>query len=202
MNHGAKFVIPLLLLAGCHPATPTPQEEQASLLKAIHSDRLKRSEDHISPLHVHPDDSLMAEGIWIPEPDDSAHALAFPEQTRILCNKGEENCMEIEIRFVTVGDVTTVKGPEETIWPIKSWDRDSLLAEYGPWPQFPPGPDKCQKHVLSIVFASGTVTTSDIPTHGEGCEAFKETNSYRLAGGYYALDTSPRNDAARDTSAK
>lgn len=201
MSRSPRFALALLLLAGCHSAL-TPDQKAANTLKALHSDRIKRDFMPGPALNVDSDGSLMAEGIWIPEPDDSAHALVFPEQTRIRCDKGEENCLEMEIRFVTLGDITTVKGPEETTWPIKSWDKNSLLAEYGPWPQFQPGPEKCQKHVLSIVFASGTVTTSDIPTHGEGCEGFKETESYRLVSGYYDLDMSPHNDALRNTSSK
>jgi hypothetical protein len=200
MNLKWSVALALLLVAGCHSATPSPQEEHAAALKALHSDRLKRSEiAGVSPLVVGPDGSLDADGIWIPEPDDPAHTLAFPEQTRIDCNRGEENCIEMEIRFVVVGNIITVKGPEETIWPIKSWDRNSLLAAYGSFPSTRPD-EKCYSHTLSIVFASQTVTTSDIPTHGPGCEGFKETNSYRLAWGSYDVDVSPKNDAIPDTT--
>jgi hypothetical protein len=199
-NFTLAFVI--LLVAGCHSAAHYPQEEQGTALKALHSDRIKRDAGGIPTLTVFSDGSFMADGIWIPEPDDQAHALVFPEQTRISCNRGEKNCSEIEIRFVVVGNIITVKGPEETLWQIKSWDHNSLLAEYGPFPQFKPDPDSCHKHVLSIVFASGTVTTSDIPAPRPGCEPFKETNTYRLESGWYDVDTSPNNDAIKDTSAK
>lgn len=201
MNPKLSAVLALLLIAGCHSATPTPQEEQAAALKALHSDRLKRGEiAGVPALLIDPDGSLNADGMWIPEPDDHAHALAYPEQTRIICNVGAEYCVEMKVSFFVVGNIISLKGPEETLWPIKTWDKQTLLAEYGPWPQFKPGPEKCQKHVLSMVFASGTVTTSDIPTHGEGCDEFKETNSYRLANGSYNVDVSPHNDAIRDTT--
>ncbi len=201
MNLKLSAALTLLLIAGCRSAPPTPQEQQATALKALHSDRLKRSETAgVSALIIDPDGSLDADGMWIPEPDDKAHALAYPEQTHIICNVGAEYCIEMKISFIVIGGFLSVKGPEETLWPIKTWDKRSLLAEYGPFTQFQPGPEKCQKHVLSMVFASDTVTTSDIPTHSEGCEEFKETNSYRLANGWYNVDISPNNDAIRDTT--
>jgi hypothetical protein len=200
MRFKLSIALALPLLEGCHSAAPTPQEQQTAAIKALHSDRLKRSEiAGVSPLVVDPDGSLGADGIWIPEPDDSAHALAFPEQTHIDCDKGEQNCIEMEIRFVVVGNIITVKGPEETIWPIKSWDKNSLLAAYGAFPGTRPD-EKCYSHTLSIVFASQTVTTSDVPTHGPGCEGFEETNSYRLAYGSYDVDVSPKNDTIPDTT--
>ena len=140
----------------------------------------------------------MADGIWIPEPDDPAHALVYPEQTRIVCYAGSDDCIEMKSSFIVTGDIISVKGPEETLWPIKTRDKNSLVAEYGPWPRFSPGPEKCQKHVMSMVFASGTVTTSDIPTGGDGCGPYTETNTYRLANGWYDVDISPKNDAIRD----
>ena len=54
------------------------------------------------------------------------------------------------------------------------------------------------KRPPDTVFES-TVTTSDIPTHGQGCEPIKETNSCRLMSGWYEVDTSPHNDAMKDT---
>jgi hypothetical protein len=201
MRFKFTLALALLLLAGCHSTAPTPQSGQTPLAKALHSDRLKRDENSVPALVILPDGSLGADGIWIPEPDNSAHALVFPEQTRITCNKGEQTCLEMEIRFVVVGNIITVKGPEETIWTIKSWDKNSLFAAYDAFPSRKPD-ERCYSHTLSIVFASETVTTSDIPTHGPGCETFNETNSYRLADGWYDVDTSPGNDAVKDTTPK
>ncbi|MGD1108459.1 MAG: hypothetical protein ABR865_15570 [Terracidiphilus sp.] len=200
MNLKPIVALAMLLIAGCH-STLTPQQKETNLLKLIHNDHIKRFEVAIPSLIVEPDGSLDADGIWIPEPDDKAHQLIYPEQARIICNKGEQSCLEMQLSFTSVGnEFVMVNGPEETIWPIKSWDKTSLLAEYGPFPMSSKLSDKCESHVLSIMFASGAVTTSDIPTDREGCEAIKETNSYRLAGGWYDVDTSPHNDAIKDTA--
>jgi hypothetical protein len=182
----------LLVLAGC----------QSDYDKVLTGTRLKRNLYGDSPLTVFSDGSFMADGIWIPEPDDSAHALVWPEQSTISCDKGAKYCMEMQVQFLSVANAITVKGPDLTLWEIKSWDKNSLLADYGPFPNLVSGSEKCEKHVLSIVFASGTVSTSDIPTHGTGCESHKETNSYRLARGDYIIDTSPHNKAVNDISAK
>jgi hypothetical protein len=191
----------LLLAVGCRSAIPKHPEEQSAIPKALHSDRLKRNETTgISPLIIDPDKSIDANGIWIPEPDDGAHKLVFPEQTHIICNTGAEYCIEMKNSFIVYGNIITVKGPEQTLWQIKSWDKNSLVAEYGPFLRLSPDADNCQKHVLSIVFASGTVTTSDIPSNTKGCEPFKETNTYRMASGYYIVDVSPNNDTMPDTA--
>lgn len=155
----------------------------------------------MSPLGIDHDGSLRASGIWIPQPDTAANRLVFPEQVTILCDKGDSNCLEMRAEFVTVGDLISINGPDETYWPIKSWDKNSLFAEYGPWPHSAEETDKCQKHILSILFASGTVTTSDIPDHVEGCDAFKDTHVYRLVSGYYKINTSPDYRAASDAAA-
>ena len=203
MSYRPTFALALLSLAGCHSAAPTPQEQQAAVMKEFHNDHIKRTEIGASPLVIMPNGDFDADGIWIPEPDDKAHQLIYPEQTRIICNKGDQNCLEMQLTFTAVGDnFVMVNGPEETIWPIKSWNKTSLLAGYGPLPMLSKLSEKCESHVLSIVFESGTVTTSDIPTHGEGCEAMKETNTYRLASGWYEIDTSPHNDAIKDTPPK
>ena len=48
-------------------------------------------------------------------------------------------------------------------------------------------------------FRSGSVSTSDIPTHEKGCEMFPETDTYRLVRGQYYVDTTPGNDAEKPT---
>jgi hypothetical protein len=203
MNRNLNAALALLLIVGCHSAAPTLHEKQAAALKFLRNDHIKRKEISAPALIVETDGSLDASGIWIPEPDDKTHQLVYPEQTRIICNKGEQNCLEMQLSFTSVGnDFVMVDGPEETIWPIKSWDKKSLLAEYGPLPMLSKLSEKCESHVLSIVFESGTVTTSDIPTHGKGCEPITETNSYRLASGWYEVDTSPHDDAIRDATPK
>jgi hypothetical protein len=192
MRHNFTLAFVIFLLAGCHSDND----------KVLTRTRLKKVLLSIPALTAFDDNSLMADGIWIPEPDDSAHALAFPEQTTISCNKGEKYCMENEVTFLSVANAIQVKGPDLTLWEIKSWDKNSLLAEYGPFLSSTTLSDKCQKHVLSIVFSSQTVNASDIPTHGSGCETLKETTSYRLARGWFVIDTSPNNNAIKDDAAK
>ena len=53
---------------------------------------------------------------------------------------------------------------------------------------------RCQRHVLTMDFDSGAVSVADIPTHKKGCEALKETDSYRLVRGNYYVGTSPGNN--------
>ena len=170
--------------------------------KVLTRTRLKKELLSIPALTVFDNGSLMADGIWIPESDDSEHALVFPEQTAISCDKGEKYCMENQVTFLSVANAIQVNGPELTLWEIKSWDKNSLLAEYGPFPNSATLSDKCEKHILSIVFASQIVTTSDIPTHGTGCEALNATNSYRLARGWFIIDTTPNNNALKDDAAE
>jgi hypothetical protein len=198
-----SLLLLLSLAVGCHSTAPPHQERQAAVLKVLRNDHVKRHEIAAPTLIVESDGSLDANGIWIPEPDDKAHQLIYPEQTRIICDKREKECFEMQLSFTAAGnDFVMINGPEETIWPIKSWDKKSLLAEYGPLPMLSKLSEKCESHILSIVFEPGTVTTSDIPTHGQGCESIKETTSYRLVSGWYEVDTSPHNDAIRDTAPK
>ena len=71
---------------------------------------------------------------------------------------------------------------------VQSWDGTRLIAVgRGPW--------GCQSKVLTITFASGAVSVSDIPTRVRGCEQVTQTNSYRLVRGKHYVDTTPNNDA-------
>jgi len=90
--------------------------------------------------------------------------------------------------IVEIGDI------DETIWQISFWDSDGLLASYGPDISALAANDRCHRHILAMSFVSGAVSTSDIPTQEKGCEAFTETNSYRLVRGNYYVDTTPGND--------
>jgi hypothetical protein len=75
------------------------------------------------------------------------------------------------------------------------WDEHGLTASYG-------GDEssRCQRHVLTIDFDSGAASVSDIPTRKTGCEAFTETDSYRLIWGHYYVDTTPNNDLDKKKS--
>lgn len=188
--------VAVCLYVGCD-FKAVSQHGQSSALKLLRSNRIKRDAFDLVPIETQPDGSFRVEGIWIPQPDTAPNQLVFPEQVTIICDKGNPNCLEMRDEFVAVGDLISIKGPDETYWPIKSWDKNSLFAEYGPWLHSIEGPDKCQKHILSVLFASNTVTTSDIPDHAKGCEEFKETHTYSLASGDYYIDTSPNNNAFR-----
>jgi hypothetical protein len=134
---------------------------------------------------------LSVDGIWLPESNNPDDALAFPEQVTITCDRTERLCRELKVTLAeAVKGMLVIVGPDETDWPIISWDERDLMATYGPSIHGNTS-DKCHRHVLAMVFGSGAISTSDIPTHEKGCEIFPKTNSYRLARGHYWIDTSP-----------
>jgi hypothetical protein len=96
-----------------------------------------------------------------------------------------------------IGGVIFLDDIDETSWQITSWDEHGLLAAYDAYPSATAVSERCHRHVLSMSFASGAVSTSDIPTHEKGCETFKQTDSYRLVRGVYYVDTTPGNDAEK-----
>jgi hypothetical protein len=98
---------------------------------------------------------------------------------------------EVVKGMMVIGD------PDETDWQISSWDERGLFATYGP-SKHGNNSDNCHRHVLTMTFGSGAISTSDIPTHEKGCEIFLKTNSYRLARGNYWIDTSTGNDFFSD----
>jgi hypothetical protein len=146
-----------------------------------------------SPIHVEMG-YLSVAGIWLPESDNPDDALAFPEQVTITCDRTEKVCKELKVTLAEViKGMLVISGPEESDWPISTWDARGLFATYGPslhGNDF----DKCHRHVLTMVFSSGAISTSDIPTHEKGCEMFPKTNSYRMARGNYWFDTTPQKD--------
>jgi len=166
------------------------------LSHAFHNDRLKRTE--LNDYEI-PGDSQWrsVSGTWVPESNDPAHELLFPEQVTINCRAASRTCEELKIILEPAGGVIFIDGIDETIWQITSWDEHGLLAAYDADPYANGASEKCQRHVLSMSFASGAVSTSDIPTHEKGCEAFKTTDSYRLTRGVYYVDTTPGNDAEK-----
>ena len=141
---------------------------------------------------------LIVNGIWLPESNKPDDALAFPEQVKITCDQTAKVCTELKVtlsssEYAGTGGMLTIDGPDETDWPISSWDARGLFATYGPSDHGNTS-DKCHRHVLTMIFGSGAVSTSDIPTHEKGCEIFFKTNSYRLARGNYWIDVSAGND--------
>ena len=82
--------------------------------------------------------------------------------------------------------------PEETTYQVSKWDQNMLIASTDE-------PDssatsKCHIRVVTMHFASGVVTDTDMPTHKQGCDAFKIVNTYRLKRGNYFIDLSANND--------
>lgn len=161
-----------------------------------HNDRLKRAE--LSDHEITGDSQWRSvSGMWVPESSDPAHELLFLEQVTINCKRPSRTCEELKIIFEPISGVIFIDGIDETNWQITSWDEHGLLAAYDADPAANAASEKCHRHVLSMSFSSGAVSTSDIPTHEKGCEAFKATDSYRLTRGVYYVDTTPGNDAEK-----
>lgn len=72
---------------------------------------------------------------------------------------------------------------------VNKWDEHGLTASYGEDES-----SRCQHPVLTLDFDSGAVCVADIPTRKAGCEAFAETDSYKLVRGKYYVDATPGND--------
>jgi hypothetical protein len=173
------------------------KEKAKSSSNAYRNERLKRAED--PDREITGDNELrIVDGMWVPESKDPAKALLFPEQVKITCSNSEKTCEELKVILEPIGGLIFID-INKTIWPITSWDAHGLLSSYGPEISASGVSDRCNGHVLAMTFASGAVSTSDIPTHGKGCETFTETSSYRLVRGDYYVDTTPGNDADRPT---
>jgi hypothetical protein len=161
------------------------------------NERLKRSEDKDYPIETFHNTRVIVDGMWVPESKDPAKEIVFPEQVEIICTHSEMACEEMKVTLGPMTGVVFIDSIDQTIWPITSWDERGLLASYGPEVSALSASDRCHHHVLAMTFASGAVSTSDIPTHEKGCEMFTETDSYRLTRGVYYIDTSPGNDQDR-----
>ncbi|MGA3159884.1 MAG: hypothetical protein ABSC77_01620 [Terracidiphilus sp.] len=175
---------------------PVGAQPTGSLYGAIREERLKRIEDKDYPIPVD-NDYRGVDGVWVPESNDPAKALVFPEQVKITCIHSENICRELKVILGELGGMVSIIDIDETDWPITSWDAHGLLASYGPDVSATGASDRCHSHVLTMAFGSGAVSTSDIPTHEKGCEEFFGTDSYRLARGTYYVDTTPGNDMDR-----
>jgi hypothetical protein len=182
----------------------TPEtKQQADKEKAtptsspFHNERLKRSEDTDHPIETFHDTLAIVDGMWVPESKDPKKEIVFPEQVKIICTNSEKTCEEVKVVLGPMSGVVFIDSIDQTIWPITSWDAHGLLASYGPDVSALAASERCHRHVLAMAFASGAVSTSDIPTHEKGCEMFAETDSYRLARGVYYVDTTPGNDGDR-----
>ena len=95
------------------------------------NERIKRAEFKDYPIEVFHDLAIV-DGMWVPESKNSAKALVFPEQVRIICTKSEKTCEELKIVLEPTSGVVFIGDIEETSWQITSWDAHGLLASYGP----------------------------------------------------------------------
>ncbi len=139
-------------------------------------------------------DYRTVDGIWVPESKDPGKKLVFPLQVKINCHNFGDNdrkCVEIVVALAPVAMMVSVQDIDSEEYDIDRWDAHGLIASYGGGEGLS---SRCQRHVLTMNFESGAVSVSDIPTHKKGCEAFTETDSYRLVRGGYYVDTSPNND--------
>jgi hypothetical protein len=157
----------------------------------FHNARLKTFVHHGPPLLKKQSYSfsVLASGFWVPESNDPAKALVLPQQVMISCSKNAKECTEISVTLGVVPTLVSVQDIDNTTYEVDKWDDHGLTASYG-------GDvvSRCQRHVLTMDFDSGAVSVSDIPTRKTGCEAFTETDSYKLVWGNYYVDTTPGND--------
>ncbi|HKD09872.1 MAG TPA: hypothetical protein VKB79_28460 [Bryobacteraceae bacterium] len=166
----------------------------------LHNERLKLLSLPDRPIDNHKLVVVLS-GVLVPESSLADKALVFPQQVRITCDnspiKEDRSCTEIVISWQPSKEAVSVDiGTEE--YAVERWDDQGLIASYG-------GDitsDNCQRHVLSVDFASGVASVSDIPTHRKNCEAFTTTNSYRLVHGFYYVDTTPANNLDRASTVK
>ena len=181
-----------LLLAGCQSAQPPESEVLRQLAKIFVNNRLKAVTYSDAPIKAFMGIAV-ADGFWLPE--DTNTQQLFAEQVDISCNKDEGVCHELTIPLaVTQGGVRLMHA-EEKLWPISSWSADAILASYGPVATAKPGSgDRCLRHVLSLTLDSGAVSSSLVPTHERGCEAFQATTASRLVYGNFYIDTTPGNN--------
>jgi len=197
----ALVILPLTTAASAQSVGKTSTQADKGKLKPssnpFHNERLKRSELSDYPIETFRNTLVIVDGMWVPESKDPAKEIVFPEQVKIICRHSEMTCEEVKVILGPMSGVVFIDSIDQTIWPITSWDAHGLLASYGPEASASAASERCHRHVLTMTFASGAVSTSDIPTHEKGCEMFGETDSFRLTRGVYYIDTSPGNDEDR-----
>lgn len=185
-----KLFVFLLALA----VLSTAQEKKSAHLSAVfQNERLKALSLPDRPI-TGDSHYRVVEGFWVSESKDPAKALLFPQQVRIRCTAYRKACTELSVTIAPSPQMVLIQEIDDQDYDINTWDAHGLLASYGDDPS-----SRCQRHLLTMDFDSGAVSVSDIPTRKKGCEAFTETNSYRLVQGSYYVDTSPGNDADKPT---
>jgi hypothetical protein len=162
-------------------------QQSNSTSAVFHNERLKTLALKDSPITG--DNERVVSGVSVSESKDPAKTLVFPVQVKIVCTHSDKTCRELSITLGPTPGIVNLTDLDETEYSVDTWDAHGLLASYGG-----DSSSRCQRHVLTMDFDSGAVSVSDIPTHKKGCEAFTETDSYRLVRGNYYVDTSPGND--------
>lgn len=159
--------------------------------QTFHNERLKTLVLPGSPLLKDKFHSFtaLASGFWVSESNDRKKTLVFPQQVKIWCSKNSKLCTETSVTLGIVPTMVSIQDVDNTDYPVDKWDEHGLTASFGG-----DATSRCQRHVLTIDFDSGAVSVADIPTRKAGCEAFTETNSYKLVSGQYYVDTTPGND--------
>jgi hypothetical protein len=191
-----RFVLPLCIAALTVISTAQdkkPDTPSTSISSVFHNERLKTLA--LPDTQITGDSHYRSvEGFWVSESKDPTKTLVFPQQIRLFCTSRTvvKTCSETSVTIAATPQMVFIQGIDDTSYDIDKWDAHGLLASYG-------GDDlsesRCQRHVLTMDFDSGAVAVSDIPTRKKGCEAFTETDSYRLVRGNYYVDTSKGNDA-------
>lgn len=188
-----NFIIGLafLMLAGCQSENPPRTEMSKQLATIFVNNRLKAVTYPDTPIKVF-EGLAVVNGFWLPEEPKTQQL--FAEQVDISCNKDQALCHELTIPLGVTKDEIRIMHPEETLWPINSWNTDAILASYGPVLTAKQGSgDRCLRHVLSLTIDSGAVSSSVVPTHEQGCEKFQNTTASRMIYGNFYVDTTPGN---------
>jgi len=179
-----------IILAALTVASSAQEKKPDNFSAVFHNERLKALSlpDHSIAGDSH---SRLVSGFWVSESKDPTKTLVFPQQVRIRCMAYNKTCTETSVTIAPTPQVVSITEIDDEDYDINRWDAHGLLASHGGDVSASP----CQRHVLTMDFDSGAVSVSDIPTRKKGCEAFTETDSYRLVRGNYYVDTSPGNDA-------
>jgi len=148
----------------------------------------------IPDLHIYGNEYYKdVSGIWEPESNDPKKRLVLKQQVSIECHRNTEGqndgCVERNVNVSSEGRMISIMGPDETDLNIRDWNSKNLIAS-----QDVSGTTTCHYEVLTMTFVTNSVSITDIPTGKAGCEAFDRPNSYKLSGGSYYVDTTPKNN--------
>lgn len=185
MKRSLSAVLVVLALTLCMSS----QEKTTSLASVFRNERLKALT--LKDYSITGDgNSRLVSGFWVPESNDPSKTLMFPQQVKIRCSHWDKTCKELSATIAPAVGMVSIQEIDEEEYTVDSWDAHGLVASYGGDEIY----SRCQRHLLTMDFDSGAVSVADVPTHKTGCEAFKETDSYRLVRGNYYVDTTPGND--------